>query len=188
MKIVVIGSGLIGVASAYFLRRRGHEVMVIDRAPGPGCGASFANGSLLTPSMSEPWNAPGSWRVLLASLGRSDSAMQLRLRALPALAGWGIEFLRNSSPTTFQRNSLRNLRLARHSLTVMHSLQREIQLDYDCATVGSLRIFRDPAALERAVASGRPTVINVVVDPDAFPPIMGFEKLKAGVPAGQVAH
>jgi len=153
MKIVVIGSGLIGIATAYFLGCRGHEVTVIDQEPGPGRGTSFANGSLLTPSMSEPWNAPGSWRVLLASLGRPDSAMQLRLRAVPSLAGWGIEFLRNSTPAIYRQNSLNNLRLARHSLAVTHSLRQEIDLDYDNAAAGSLRIFRDPAALERAVAS-----------------------------------
>jgi D-amino-acid dehydrogenase len=60
MKVIVIGSGLIGVTTAYFLSLRGHEVTVIDREQSPGQETSFANGGLLTPSMSEPWNAPGS--------------------------------------------------------------------------------------------------------------------------------
>jgi D-amino-acid dehydrogenase len=102
MRVLIVGSGLIGVTTAYFLRRCGHEVTVLDREGGPGRDTSFANGALLTPSMAEPWNAPGSWRVLLASLGRPDAAMQLRLRALPALAGWGITFLRNSKAATVQ--------------------------------------------------------------------------------------
>jgi D-amino-acid dehydrogenase len=72
MKVIVIGSGLIGVTTTYFLSSRGHEVTVIDREEGPDRETSFANGVLLTPSMADPWNAPGSWRVLLASLGRSD--------------------------------------------------------------------------------------------------------------------
>src|SRR5688572_23161268 len=116
MKIIVIGGGLIGLTTAYFLRNRGHEITVIDRQEGPGLETSFANGALLTPSMAEPWNAPGSWRVLLGSLGRSDAALQLRLRALPALAGWGVTFLRNSRAHVFGRNTLSNLHLALYSL------------------------------------------------------------------------
>ncbi|MHB8815872.1 MAG: FAD-dependent oxidoreductase, partial [Steroidobacteraceae bacterium] len=61
MKALIIGSGLIGTTSAYFLARRGWEVTVLDRQDGPGQETSFANGSLLTFSMPEPWNAPGSW-------------------------------------------------------------------------------------------------------------------------------
>jgi D-amino-acid dehydrogenase len=150
MKIIIIGSGLIGVTTAYFLMRRGHEVTVIDREDGPGRETSFANGALLTPSMAEPWNAPGSWRVLLASLGRSDSAMQLRLRALPALAGWGVKFLRNSSAAAFERNTVSNLRLALYSLKVMQSLRQQTNIEYGRAASGALRIFRDAAAFDRA--------------------------------------
>jgi D-amino-acid dehydrogenase len=150
MKVLVIGGGLIGLSSAYFLRRDGNDVTVIDRADGPGRECSFANGGLLTPGMAEPWNAPGCWRLLLKSLGRSDVAMQLRLRALPALAGWGIQFLRNSSATNFERNALSNLRLALHSLKVMHSLREETRIDYGHATSGSLKIFRSQAALDVA--------------------------------------
>ena len=75
MKFVIIGSGLIGVTTAYLLRERGYEVTVIDREAAAARSASFANGGLLTPSMPEPWNAPGCWRALLSSLGRSDSAL-----------------------------------------------------------------------------------------------------------------
>lgn len=152
MKIVIIGCGLIGLTTAYFLRRRGHEVTVIDREGGPGRGASFANGALLTPSMSEPWNAPGSWRVLLLSLGRSDAAMQLRLKAVPSLAGWGFTFLRNSRVAPFERHALSNLRLARYSLEVMQSLRDETQVDYGHAARGALRIFRSSDAFEHARA------------------------------------
>ncbi len=151
MKALVIGSGLIGVTSAYFLSRRGWEVTVLDRQDGPGQETSFANGSLLTPSMPEPWNAPGSWRVLLASIGRSDSPLLLRVKALPHLAGWGAGFLRNSSRERYERNSIRNLKLALHSLEVLRRLRQEIDIEYGSATSGTLRVFRDPAQLERAI-------------------------------------
>ncbi|HEY1892717.1 MAG TPA: FAD-dependent oxidoreductase, partial [Steroidobacteraceae bacterium] len=106
MKALIIGSGLLGVTSAYFLSRRGWEVTVLDRQDGPGQETSFANGSLLTPSMPEPWNAPGSWRTLLGSIGRSDSPLKLHVKTLPHLAGWGVRFLRNSSAENYRRNSI----------------------------------------------------------------------------------
>jgi len=153
VKILVIGSGLIGVTTAYFLSCRGHSVTVVDRQEGPGRETSFANGALLHPSMPEPWNAPGCWRVLLGSLGRSDAALQLRLRVLPGLVGWGTAFLRNSTAVTFERNALSNLRLASYSLKVMHALGQQIDIQYGRVARGSLRIFRDPVALDRAVAT-----------------------------------
>jgi D-amino-acid dehydrogenase len=152
VKALIIGSGLIGTTSAYFLSRRGWEVTVLDRQDGPAQETSFANGSLLTPSMAEPWNAPGSWRVLLSSLGRSDSPLQLRWQALPHLVGWGARFLRNSTAARYQRNTVKNLKLALYSLEVMASLRRETGIEYGCSTRGSLRVLRNPAALERALA------------------------------------
>jgi D-amino-acid dehydrogenase len=150
MKLLIIGGGLIGVTTAYFLRQHGHEVTVIDREEGPGRETSFANGALLTPSMPEPWNAPGCWRVLLSSLGRSNAAMQLRLRALPGLAGWGVTFLRHSRAALYERNVLSNLRLALYSLEVMQSVRQQTRIEYGHSASGSLRVFRDRTALEQA--------------------------------------
>jgi D-amino-acid dehydrogenase len=150
MKIVVVGSGLIGTTTAWFLQRRGHEVTVLERAEGPGLETSFANGGMLTPGMSQPWNAPGCWRVLLASLGRSDAALQLRLKTLPRLARWGMTFLRNSSVEAFERNHRNNLRLACYSLDTLCRLRHETQIEYGRAARGSLAVFRDRAALDHA--------------------------------------
>lgn len=154
-KVLVIGAGLIGVCSAYFLRRRGHDVTVVDPEKGPGLQTSFANGSLLTPSMPEPWNAPGSWKVMLGSLGRSDSPLQVRLGALPSLAGWGIEFLRNSSPATYRRSTLANLKLAQHSLEVTRAVRDEHGIEFGHRANGTLKLLRDAPALRHAVAWAR---------------------------------
>ena len=153
MKAVVVGSGLIGLTSAYFLAHRGWEVTVVDRREGPGQETSFANGALLTPSMPEPWNAPGSWRVLLRSRGRTDSPLLLRVRAVPGLSGWGLGFLRNSSPARYERNTRRNSALALYSLAALQALRRDTGIEYGQAQVGTLRVFREAAALERAVES-----------------------------------
>jgi D-amino-acid dehydrogenase len=158
MKIVIIGSGLIGVTTAYFLGRSGHEVTVLDRQSGPGLETSFANGALLHPSMPEPWNSPGCWRVLLASLGRADAALKIRLRALPSLLHWGSQFLRNSKVAAFERNSLSNLRLARYSLDVMSTLRQQANIEYGRVARGSLRIFREGDALDRADGVARDRV------------------------------
>src|SRR6185437_13609359 len=105
--------------------------------------------------MASPWNAPGTWKVLLASLGRSNAAMQLRLRALPALAGWGITFLRNSRPKMFQHNALCNLRLALYSMERLRTLRRETRIDYGRAARGTLNIFRDEAMWSHAAKSAQ---------------------------------
>lgn len=150
MKICIVGSGLLGVSTAYFLRKRGHEVAVLERAEGPGLETSFANGALLTPSMPEPWNAPGCGRELLASLFRSDSALKLHARAVPSLAGWGLRFLGNSCSTRFEQNTRYNVRLALYSRAVLASLREATGITYGRRASGSLKIFRDGSALERA--------------------------------------
>jgi D-amino-acid dehydrogenase len=152
MKIIIIGSGLIGVSTAYFLRRYGHDVAVLDRQTSAGQETSFANGALLTPSMAEPWNSPGSWRVLMASLGRKDAPMQLRMRALPSLARWGVSFLRNSNANRYEVNAHRNLCLALYSLRAMEIVRQQVPIEYGRSARGTLRIFRDPRALDCALA------------------------------------
>jgi len=124
MRVLIVDSGVIGVTTAYSLRRRGYEVIVIDREDAPGRGTSFANGGLLTPSMPEPWNVPGCWWALIASLAHRDSAMRLRLRALPGLLPWGLQFLRNSRKARFGRNTLANLRLVLYSMKILKARRR----------------------------------------------------------------
>jgi D-amino-acid dehydrogenase len=81
MNFVVVGSGIVGVTTAYLLQRLGHAVTVIDREEAPGRKASFANGGLLTPSMSEPWNRPGiTWELIRSLLDPARYALS-RFRA-----------------------------------------------------------------------------------------------------------
>ncbi len=150
MNVVVIGSGLLGVCSAHWLRELGAHVTVVDRAEGPGRETSFANGALLTPSMADPWNAPGVLWRLLGWLARDDSPMLLRPKALPSLAGWGLRFLRESSEPRFRANTLANVRLARYSLDTLRVLRDRVAIDYDHGAVGTLKLLRGPRSLAAA--------------------------------------
>ncbi len=150
MRVVVIGGGLMGLTSAYFLAREGVEVVLVEREEGAGLGANFANGALLSPSMPQPWNSPGTWRVLLRSLWTSDTALKVRPAALPGLARWGVKFLRNSAAHHVERATLANLRLALYSLRLMAQLREETSIEYARSARGTLRIFRDPAAFAAA--------------------------------------
>ena len=151
MNVVVIGSGLLGVSTAWALVERGAEVTVLDRAEGPGRETSFANGAMLTPSMADPWNAPGVLWRLLRWVGREDSPMLLRPRALPSLIGWGIRFIRYSDRQHYRRNTLLNARLALYSVKALQELRGRINLEYAAGTVGTMRLFREPRELQAAL-------------------------------------
>ncbi len=150
MRIVVIGAGLLGLTTAWFLRRHGGEVLVIDRAPGPGRETSFANGGMLHASQANPWNEPGVLRHALQMLGKEDAALLFRLRALPGMLGWGMRFLHHSHPSRYVRNFEKNAQLARYSLSLMHELRTAIGADYEHAARGTLKLFRDRAGVDAA--------------------------------------
>lgn len=152
MRVAVVGGGLVGVASAYALARRGVGVTIIEASAGPALGASFANAGMLTPSMSDPWNAPGIWRDLLRWLGREDAPMLVRLKAMPGLAPWGLRFLAASGESTFTRAIAHNVRLGLFSIEVMNAWRDEAAFDYDGARVGTMKIYRSDASFARGVA------------------------------------
>ena len=151
MRALVLGSGLAGITAAYYLCKNGIDVTVVDRAAGPARETSYANGSMITPSLADPWNSPGVFGVLLRSIGREDSAMLLRPSALPSLIGWGIAFLRNSSKRSFERNYLSNVGLVHYSQWVMRDLLQAHALVFDQAYDGTVKIFRSPAAYDYGI-------------------------------------
>jgi D-amino-acid dehydrogenase len=92
---------------------------------------------------------------LLTSFGRSDAALQVRLKALPSLTSWGVTFLRRSRSPAFEANALSNLRLAKYSLKVMESLRQQISIEYGHVARGALKKFRNPTSLEYASTAAR---------------------------------
>ena len=146
-RVVVLGGGVIGVTSAYFLARSGCQVTLIERNAETGLETSFANGGLITPSMSDPWASPGILRMILGSLGREDSPFLVRPGALPGLLGWGVRFLRQCTANAWLRNTNTIFRLCRYSKTKLNELVEETGIDYDANHRGTLHLFRDEASI-----------------------------------------
>ncbi|WP_019583665.1 FAD-dependent oxidoreductase [Thioalkalivibrio sp. ALE16] len=149
MRVVVIGAGVIGVTTAWYLQEAGAEVVLVDAGPAPASGSSQANGGMLHASHAEPWNTPGVGLDLLRFLGRTESPLLLRPRALPGLAGWGLRFLWHSRRSLFEQHTRLNARLAAFSLREIDRLQRELAsegLDFDFRRCGILKLFQDPAS------------------------------------------
>jgi len=150
MQALIVGAGLLGLTTAYFLRRAGAQVTVVDRQAGVGRETSFANGAMLHASQANPWNEPGVLLTALRMLGREDSALLVRPRAVPGLWRWGSAFVRHSQPARYLRNFEKNIHLARYSLLQMRELRHTLKLDYDQREHGTMKLFRRPAEVAAA--------------------------------------
>jgi len=155
VNIIVMGGGLVGVTTAWYLLEGGHSVTLVDRAPTLAAEASHANGAMLHASHTEPWNTPQALGQLLRWIGREDSPLLLRPTQLPRLIGWGLGFLRYSRPHHHARNTAVNARLAVYSLQCMRALEAQTAIDYTQSHTGILKIFRHAAEMETARASSR---------------------------------
>ncbi|MBX6322185.1 MAG: D-amino acid dehydrogenase [Rhodospirillaceae bacterium] len=151
-RIVVLGAGVVGVTTAWYLARDGHEVTVIDRQPGPARETSFANAGLIAPGHAYVWSSPRAPKILLASLVRRDQALRLKLRADPRMWSWCLKFLRCCTAEQARRNTLTKLRLCIYSHEALKALSQETGLDYDRRSGGLLYLYRDAASLDRGVA------------------------------------
>jgi D-amino-acid dehydrogenase len=151
MRIVVLGAGLIGVASAWFLAEDGHEAIVVDRQPGPARETSFANGGQISTSHAEPWANPAAPLKIAQWLGREDSPLLWRLRADAAQWAWGLRFLRECLPARTRVNIRAILALALDSRARLKALRRELGLEYDCLECGILHYYTDAAEFGRAL-------------------------------------
>lgn len=143
MRVTVLGAGVIGVATAYYLARAGHEVTVVDRQPGPALETSFANGGQISANHVTPWATPATPWKTLKWLGRTDAPLLFHLRADPALWAWSVRFLANCTSRRMRINIDRALRLALYSRSELAKLRSETGIRYDALTRGILHIFRN---------------------------------------------
>jgi D-amino-acid dehydrogenase len=142
MKVVVLGAGVIGVTSAWYLAQAGHEVVVIDRQIGPALETSFANAGEISPGYASPWAAPGIPLQALKWLFMRNAPLVLRPRADPAMARWVLAMLRECSASRYAINKSRMIRLARYSLDKLTALRTEQGIEYDERSRGTLQLFR----------------------------------------------
>ena len=141
MQVVVLGAGLLGVTTAYFLRQLGHEVRVIDRQAAPAAETSFANGGQISVSHAEPWANPSAPFKVLKWLGHEDAPLLFRLRADVRQWLWGLQFLRECTPAKTRYNIGQIVRLGTYSRDTLQALRAEIGLEYDQRTQGILHFY-----------------------------------------------
>ena len=151
MQAVVLGSGVIGTATAYYLARDGHEVTVIERHEAPGLETSYANAGLVAPGHSYAWASPAAPRILAKSLLTADQALKLRPRLDPRMWSWLWQFLLQCTDERARANTTRKLRLCRYSTDLLTDLTAGTGVQYDGLARGNLYVYRAARSLEAGV-------------------------------------
>ena len=151
MKVVVLGAGIIGVSTAWFLARDGHEVVVLERSSGVARETSFANGGQISVSHSEPWAQPSTpWKVFKWLL-REDAPLLYRPRLDSAQWAFALRFLRECLPERAHHNMLRMLALGRFSRETFALIRQETGIAFDHLERGIVTLFQSRQELERAL-------------------------------------
>ena len=148
-----MGGGVIGVSTAYYLARDGHEVTVIERRPGAAEETSFANAGIVATGHCFSWASPRAPLILLESLFRRDTALRLRLKADPRMWAWCLRFLANCTRARNRANTLRKLGLCIYSQEALAELRRDTNIAYDANPRGALYFYRDGGQLDTAVGN-----------------------------------
>ena len=153
MRVIVLGGGLIGVLTGYFLAREGHEVVVLERNDALAAETSFQNGGLLAPGHSQSWASPGALRTLIKSWFEHEPALRLRLDAGSSFWGWVLPFLRQCSESSYRANTLRVMRCMMAGLDDLRALRAETGIDDGGNDAGVLYVFRTEQSLAEKAGS-----------------------------------
>jgi D-amino-acid dehydrogenase len=152
MRVLVLGSGVVGVTSAYYLAKAGHEVTVIDRESGPALETSFANAGQISPGYAAPWAAPGvplkavKWmfqKHAPLAIRPDDQDKQFQLQ-------WMWQMLQNCTADRYSINKNRMVRLAEYSRDCLKALRAETDIQYEGRSGGTLQVFRTPQQFDGA--------------------------------------
>ncbi len=152
---LIIGGGLSGVTTAHRLAKRGCSVVLVEANEDVGLGANYANGAMLVPSQTAPWNTPGVLSTLITSFVVRDPAVRVRLKAVPSLLRWGLRFLKNSKPHLHELHLRRILDLALYSMDVFEEYYKGYSDQFDAQRCGTIKIFRDRSSLDSQIDSNR---------------------------------
>jgi D-amino-acid dehydrogenase len=141
MHVVVMGAGVVGVTTAWYLRQQGHDVTVIDRQAKPAAETSHANGGQISVSHAEPWANPSAPLKVLRWLFKEDAPLLVRLRADPAQWRWCLRFLLECTPARTRNNIKQIVALGLYSRRSLGELRRELGLHYDDLQKGILHFY-----------------------------------------------
>ena len=151
MKIVVLGGGIAGVTSAYYLGRDGHEVTLLEGNDQLGLEATASNAGIIAPGHSFAWGSPKAPAMLWRSLLGQETAIRMRLKPDFALYAWGLKFLRECTSARARHNTLIKLALCQYSQRLLNEVAHAERIDYQAITRGALYLYRDPALFEAGV-------------------------------------
>ena len=150
MRVLVLGSGVVGVTTAWYLRQAGHEVVVVDRQPEPAMETSFANAGQVSPGYASPWPAPGIPAKAIGWLLSRHAPLAIRPTADPAQYRWMWQMLRNCTNARYGVSKARMVRLAEYSRDCLEELRLEQGLEYEQRTLGTTQLFRTREQLDGA--------------------------------------
>ena len=142
MKVVVMGAGVIGVTTAYYLAKQGAEVTVLDHQHGPGLETSYANAGQLSYGMTSPWAAPGIPLKAVKWMFMKRRPLFIWPLISPTMWKWGIDMIRNCNPESYRINKSRMVRISNYSRDVMPDLIAETGIEFDGRAQGTLQLFR----------------------------------------------
>lgn len=148
MKVLVLGSGVIGTTVAYYLAKAGHQVTVLERQPGPALETSFANAGEVSPGYSSPWAGPGVPLKAIQWMLMHHSPLVIKPMLDPAMWRWGLSMLRNCTQARYQVNKSRMVRVAEYSRDCMKQLRADTGIPYDERSQGTLQLFRTQKQLD----------------------------------------
>nr|WP_246583820.1 D-amino acid dehydrogenase [Bradyrhizobium iriomotense] len=145
---MILGSGVIGVTSAYYLARAGHDVTVVDRQPEPALETSFANAGEVSPGYSSPWAGPGVPVKAVKWLLMKHGPLVIRPKLDPVMWVWLLKMLRNCTSARYAVNKSRMIPIAEYSRDCLRDLRRDIGIQYDERSQGTLQLFRHQSQLD----------------------------------------
>src|SRR5258706_9077827 len=151
MKVIVLGAGVIGTTTAYYLNRLGCEVTVVDRQAAPAAETSFANGGQVSVSHAEPWANPGAPLKALKWLAREDAPLLFRLKPSLRQWIWGLSFLRECTPGRTRRNIEQIVRMGTFSREKLQELRAATGIQYDHREQGILHFYTDAKEFDAAL-------------------------------------
>jgi len=150
MKVIVLGGGVVGISSAYYLARAGAEVTLLDRQPGPALETSFGNAGQVSPGYATPWAAPGIPLKAMKWMFQRHAPLAVRLDGSLFQLQWMAQMLRNCSPERYAVNKERMMRVAEYSRACLQQLRADTGIQYEQRMGGTLQLFRTQAQVDAA--------------------------------------